>query len=92
MVHWNTLSIVYSLDIHFTAAISTIHQSYEWVRFASPVWITLYLSSDALYVIKCFLVDNRLMGVFKNQPLLFFNIMAFFILEMLVCLKVYRMP
>ena len=92
MVHWNTFSIVYSLDIHFAAAVSAIHQSSERVRFAPTVWITPYLSSDALYVVKGFLVDNRRMGILKDQPLVFIYIMALFVLEMLACLEIYRMP
>ena len=66
MVHGNKFSIVYSLDTHFAAAISAIHQSYEWVRFAPTIGITLYLPSDTLHVIKGFLVDNRRMGVLKD--------------------------
>ena len=50
------------MDIHLTAATSAVHQSYEWVRFAPTIGITLYPSSDTLYVVKGFLVDNRLMG------------------------------
>ena len=65
-IHGNTLSIVYPVDIHLAAAISTIHQSCEWVCFAPTVGVTLYLSSDTLYVVKGFLVDNRRMGVLKD--------------------------
>lgn len=76
----------------FAAAIDAIHQPCEWVRFAPTIGITPYLSSDALYVVKGFLVYDRRMGVLKDQPLVFIDIMALFILEMLACLEIYRMP
>lgn len=65
-IHRNTLAVVYPIDIHLAAAISAIHQSYERVRFAPTIGMAPYLSSDALYVIKGFLVDNRRMGVLKD--------------------------
>lgn len=48
------LTVVYLVDIHLANAINTIHQSCEWVHFAPTVGITLYLSFDALNVIKDF--------------------------------------
>ena len=62
------------------------------MRFASSIRITPYLSSNVLYVVKSFLIYDRLMGVLKNQPLVFTYIMALFILKMLACLEVHRMP
>ncbi len=66
-IHRYAFPVVYPVDIHLAAAISTIHQSSEWVCFAPAVGITPYLPSDALYIVKGFLVDNLDFPIILNS-------------------------
>ena len=88
---WNSLSIVYPVDIHFCSAVRTIHQSGPWMCFSPSIWVSSYITSDPLYIIKGLLVYDRLLRVLKHRPLVFPYIMAFLILEMLSGFKVYHM-
>ena len=81
-----------SMHIHFTATIGTIHQSCKGVIVAPTIGIPFDISSYSLHIIKGFLVDNRLVSILKDEPLIFGYIGAFLVLEMLSCFEVYRMP
>ena len=88
----NILVVARFVNIHFTATIGTIHQSCKGVVLAPTVRIAFDISSYSLHIIKVFLVDNRLVGVFKDEPVIFEYIFAFLVFEMLSCFEVDRMP
>ena len=86
------LVVARSVNIHFTATIGTIHQSCKGVIFTPTVGIPFHISSYSLHIIKGFLVDNRLVGVLKDEPLIFGYIFSFLVFEMLSGFEVDRMP
>ena len=58
------------------------------MRFAPAVGITPSVAPYALYIVERVLVDNRVMGIFKNNPFALVYIMAFLVLKMLAGLEV----
>ena len=53
------------------------------MRFSPAVRVAPDVAPDALHIIKSRLVNNGLMGIFKNRPFAFIDIVAFLILEVL---------
>ena len=88
---WNSLSIVYPVNIHFRSTICTIHQSSQRMCFSPSIRVSSYIASDPLDVIKGFLIYDRLLCVLEYCPLIFPYIMAFLILEMLSGFEVHCM-
>ena len=60
--------------------------------FAPTVGIPSDISSYSLHIIKGFLVDNRLVGVLKDEPVIFRYIFTFLVFEMLSGFEVDGMP
>ena len=85
---WVTLAIIDTMNIHLAAAIGTVHQAGQRVGLAPAVRVTPDICPDTLHIVKGFLVDNGLMGVLKNRPLAFVNIVAFLVLEVLAGLEI----
>ena len=50
------------------------------------------IPSDFLHKVKGWLVDDWLMGIFKNRQFVLRHIMAFLVLKMLACFEIDRMP
>ena len=86
------LVVARSVNIHFTATSDTIHKPCKRVIVAPTVGIPFDISSYSLHIIKGFLVDNRLVRVLKDEPLIFGYISTFLVFEMLSCFEVDRMP
>ena len=84
----NTFTVVGTVDIHLTAAVGTVHQSCEGISFAPAVRVASDIETDALHVVKSFLVNNSLMGILEDRPLAFVHIMTFLVLKVLAGLKV----
>ena len=84
----NELAVVGAVDIHLAAAIGTIEQACEGCCLAPAVRVASDLAADFLHKVKGLLVDDRLMGILKNRPLVLRDIVAFLILEMLSGLEV----
>ena len=84
----NTLAVIGAVDIHLAAAVGAVHQAGQRVRLAPAVRVAFHICPDALHVVKGFLVDDGLMGVFKNRPLALWNIVAFLVLKVLAGLKI----
>lgn len=76
------------MNIHLAAAIGTIEQAGQRRGLAVAVRVASGISSNALYVVKSFLVDNGLVGILKNRPFALVNVVAFLVLEMLSGLEV----
>ena len=55
---------------------------------APAVRVTPDICPDTLHIVKGFLVDDGLMGILKNRPLAFVNIVAFLVLEVLAGLEI----
>ena len=88
----NTLAVVGTVDIHLATAVGTIKQASEGSSFAPAVRVASDISSDFLHKVKSWLVDDWLMGIFKNRPFVLRHIMAFLVLKMLACFEIDRMP
>ena len=78
---WVTLAVIDAMDIHLAAAVGTVHQAGQRVGLAPAVRVTPDICPDTLHIVKGFLVDDGLMGVLENRPLIFVNIVAFLVLE-----------
>ena len=76
------------MDIHLAAAVGAVHQASQRMGLAPAVRVAPDIRPDALHIVKGFLVDDGLMGVFKNRPLAFVNIVAFLVLEVLAGLEI----
>ena len=84
----NALAVVGAVDVHLTAAIGAVKQAGQRCGLAVSVRVASGISPDALYVVKGFLVNNSLMGILKNRPLVFIDIVTFLVLEMLAGLEI----
>ncbi len=87
---WNALAVVGAVDIHLAAAIGTIKQACEGSCFAPAVRVASDIPTDFLHKVKGWLVDDWLMGIFKNRPFVLRHIMAFLVLKMLACFEIDR--
>ena len=76
------------MDVHLAAAVGAIEQAGERGGFSPAVRVTLHIGADSLHILKGFQVDNGGVGVLKDYPFIFVNIVAFLVLEMLAGLKV----
>ena len=86
------LVVTCSMHIHFTSTIGTIHQSCKGMVFAPTIGIAFDISSYSLHIIKGFLVYDWLVGVFKDEPVIFGYIFTFLVFEMLSGFEVDCMP
>ena len=57
------------------ATVCTIEQSCKRCGLAPAVRVTLHIRPDSLHVVKGFLVDDCFMGILKNRPLAFIDVM-----------------
>ena len=89
---WNALAVVGAVDIHLAAAIGAIKQASKVSCFAPAVRVASDIPTDFLHKVKGWLVDDWLMGLFKNRPFVLRHIMAFLVLKMLACFEIDRMP
>ena len=80
----DALAVIHTLDIHLAAAIGTVEQASQRSGLAPAVRVTLDIGTDALYVVKGLLVDDGFMGILKNRPFTFIDIVTFLVLEMLL--------
>ncbi len=87
----DTLAIVDTVDIHLPAAIGTVEKSGQRCGLAPAVRVSPDIGADALDVIIHLLRDNRLMGVLKNRPFAFIDIVTFLVFEMLSGFEIDRM-
>ena len=83
----DTFSISSTVDIHRASAVCAVQQSAEGMGFAPAD-----ASANPLHVVVSLLIDNRLLGVFDNRPLVLVNIMTFLVLKMLPCLEIAGVP
>lgn len=81
----NTLAVVGMVDIYLATAVGTIKQASEGSSFAPAVRVASDISSDFLHKVKSWLVDDWLMGIFKNRSFVLWHIMVFRVLKMLAC-------
>ena len=75
------LAVVCAVNIHLAAAVGTVHQAGQAMGLAPAVRVAPDIYPDTLHIVKGFLVDDGLMGVLENRPLVFVNIVAFLVLE-----------
>ena len=87
----DALAIVHPLDVHFTATVGAVEKSRQRRGLAPAIRVTLDIGADALHIVKCLLIDNSLMGILKNCPFAFIDIVTFLVLKMLLCLEIDRM-
>ena len=85
---WNALAVVGAVDIHLAAAIGAIKQASKVSCFAPAVRVASDIPTDFLHNVKGWLVDDWLMGIFKNRPFVLRHIMAFLVLEVLSGLEI----
>ena len=91
-VLWNPLAIVGAVDIHLATAVSAVHQACQRMGLPEAVRVASGVAPDTLHIVKGFLVDNGLMGIFKNRPLALIDIVAFLVLEVLAGFEIDGMP
>ena len=84
----DTLAVVGAVDVHFAAAVGAVEQADERGGFYPAVRVTLHVGADSLHILKGFRVNNGGVGVLKDYPFIFVNVMAFLVLEMLAGLEV----
>ena len=84
----NALAVVSAVDIHLAAAVGTVEQAGQRCGLAVAVRVAPGISPDTLYVVKSLLVDNSVMGILKNCPLVFIDIVTFLVFEMLAGLEI----
>jgi len=87
----DTLAIVDTVDIHLPPAIGAVEKFGQRRGFAPAVRVSPDVGADTLDVIVHLLRDDWLMGVLKNRPFAFIDIVAFLIFEMLSGLEIDRM-
>ena len=78
------------MDVHFRAAVRAVHQTCEWRDFAPAVRITTHIGTNALNVIKKLLRNNRFVGVFKDRPFAFGDVMTFLVPEIFARFEIDR--
>lgn len=88
----DTFSISSTIDIHRASAVCAVQQSAEGMGFAPAIRIAADASANPLHVVVSLLIDNRLLGVFDNRPLVLVNIMTFLVLKMLPGLEIAGVP
>ena len=84
----NALAVVGAVDVHLAAAVGTVEQVGQRRSLTVAVWVAPEIAPDTSYVVKGFLVDDSIMGILKNCPLVFIDIVTFLILEMLSGLEI----
>ena len=87
----DALAVVCAVNIHLAAAIGAVHQAGQGMGLPKAVRIASGVSPDTLHIVKGFLVDNDLMGVLKNRPFAFVNIVTFLVLKVLAGFEIDRM-
>ena len=87
----DALAVVCAVNIHLAAAIGAVHQAGQGMGLPKAVRIASGVSPDTLHIVKGFLVDNGLMGVLKNRPFAFVNIVTFLVLKVLAGFEIDRM-
>ena len=80
------------MDIHFRAAVRAVHQSGQQVNLTPSVRIAADIASDLLNQIKGCLIDDRLLCILKDYPVILRHIMTLLVLEMLGRLEIDGMP
>ena len=86
-----TLAVIGPVDIHLCPAVSTVHQPGQQMDLTPSVRVSADSTADLLDQIECFLIDDRLLRVLEDHPVVLRNIMALFILEMFRGLEIDRM-
>ena len=76
------------MDVHLAAAVGAVEQAGERCGFSPAVRVTLHVGADSLHILKGFRVDNGGVGVLKDYPFVFVNVMAFLVLKVLAGLEV----
>lgn len=79
------------MNIHLRTAVSTVHQPSQQMDLTPSVRISPDITADLLDQIEGELVDDRLLRVLEDHPVILRNIMALLILEVLRGLEVDRM-
>ena len=87
----DALAVVCAVNIHLAAAIGAVHQAGQGMGLPKAVRVASGVSPDTLHIVKGFLVDNGLMGVLKNRPFAFVNIVTFLVLKVLAGFEIDRM-
>ena len=84
------LAVVNAVDVQLAAAVRAIHQSCQRVDVSPSVRAAFDTAANTLYVIERGLVNNRFVGVLKDCPLAFIDVMTFLVLEVFTGLEVDR--
>ncbi|ETO98524.1 hypothetical protein HMPREF1495_1318 [Lachnoanaerobaculum sp. MSX33] len=84
----NSFSIGNTMNIHFCPAVSAIHQSGQRMCFTPTIRIPPDITAKPLNNIIGFLINNRFLRIFKDDPLILRNIMTFLIFEVLPSLEI----
>ena len=79
------------MDVHLAAAVGAVEKPGQRRGLAPAVRVTADIGADALDVIIHFLRNDRLVGILKNRPLAFIDIVTFLVLKMLLRLEIDRM-
>ena len=88
----NSLAVVDTMDVHLAAAVGAVEKPGQRGSFTPAVRVSPDIGADALDVIIHFLCDDRLMGVLKNRPFAFIDVVAFLVFEVLSGLEIDGMP
>ena len=86
-----TLAVISPVNVHLRATVSAVHQPGQQMDLTPSVRISADGTADLLDQIKSLLIDDRLLCVFEDHPVVLRNIMALLVLEMLNGLEIDRM-
>ena len=81
------LAVIGAVDVHLATAVGTVEQAGKQGGFSPSVRVTLHVGTDSLHILKSFRVDNGGMGILKDYPFIFVNVVAFLSLKCLRVLK-----
>ena len=71
-----TLSVIGPVDVHLRPAISAVLQACQQMDLAPSVRISPNSTPNLLYQIKGLLVNDRLLGILENHPVVLGDIVA----------------
>ena len=77
------LAVIGPVDIHLRTAVSAVHQACQQMDLTPSVRISADSTADLLDKIEGFLIDNRLLSVLKDHPVILRYIVTLLILEVL---------
>lgn len=86
------ISISSAMNVHRTAAVCTVQQTSQGMNFPPSVRVAPDSGSHPLHRIVGFLVDDWLMGVLDDGPLVLVNVVAFLLLKVFSCFEIAAVP